>query len=120
MSQQPVSVSAGAQARVQLHSALRAEASGLEVKAKRWPRCTFYERTRAAAGRVVIQGGFLGRVALAAAVASAALVLPGLPDLAAAALAGALFLGVGQLIGMVREELRAALGPRGLLARRRA
>jgi O-antigen/teichoic acid export membrane protein len=77
-----------------------------------------YWRLRASAGRIVIKVGFLGRVAVAAAVASAALVVPGLPDLAAAALAGVLFLGVGQLIGMVREELRDALGPRGLLARR--
>jgi hypothetical protein len=48
------------------------------------------------------------------------LLIPGLPDLLAAALAGVLFLGVGQLIGMLPEELRDALGPGGLLARRRA
>jgi O-antigen/teichoic acid export membrane protein len=77
-----------------------------------------YWRLRASAGKVVVHFGFLGRVAAAAAAASVALVLPGLPDLVAAALAGALFLGVGQLIGMVPEELHDALGPRGLLGRR--
>jgi O-antigen/teichoic acid export membrane protein len=76
-----------------------------------------YWRLRACAVRVTVRIGFLGRVALAAAVASAALVLPGLPDLLAAALAGALFLGVGQLIGMVPDELHDALGS-GLLRRR--
>jgi hypothetical protein len=45
------------------------------------------------------------------------LALPGVPDLIAAGLAGVLFLGVGQLIGMVPEEVRDALGPRGLLRR---
>jgi hypothetical protein len=56
---------------------------------------------------------FLARVLAAAAAASVALVLPALPDLVAAGLAGALFLGVGQLIGMVPAELRDALGPHG-------
>jgi O-antigen/teichoic acid export membrane protein len=77
-----------------------------------------YWRLRASAGRVVVRIGFLARVAVAAAAASAALAIPGLPDFVAAGLAGALFLGVGQLIGMVPEELRDALGPRGLLRRR--
>jgi O-antigen/teichoic acid export membrane protein len=77
-----------------------------------------YWRLRASAGRVVLRIGFLGRVAAAAAAASAALVLPGLPDFVAAVLAGVLFLGVGQLIGMLPDELHAALGPRGLLGRR--
>jgi O-antigen/teichoic acid export membrane protein len=77
-----------------------------------------YWRLRACAVRVVVGAGFLGRVAVAAAAASAALVIPGLPDLLAAALAGVLFLGVGQLIGMVPEEVRDALGPRGALGRR--
>jgi hypothetical protein len=62
--------------------------------------------------------GFLARVAVAAVAASAALLLPGLPGFAAAALAGVLFLGVGQLIGMLPRELRDALGPRGPLERR--
>ena len=46
-----------------------------------------------------------------------ALLIPGLPDLGAAALAGAVFLAVGALIGMVPAEVRAALAP---LARRGA
>jgi O-antigen/teichoic acid export membrane protein len=74
-----------------------------------------YWRLRACAVRVVVRIGFLGRVALAAAAASAALVLPGVPDFAAAALTAVLFLGVGQLIGMVPDELHDALGSRGLL-----
>jgi O-antigen/teichoic acid export membrane protein len=76
-----------------------------------------YWRLRACAVRVVVRIGFLARVALAGAVASVALVLPGVPDLLAAALAGVLFLGVGQLIGMIPEELHDALGSRGLLRR---
>jgi O-antigen/teichoic acid export membrane protein len=78
-----------------------------------------YWRLRARAGRVAFRIGFLARVAAAAAVAALALLLP-VPDLLSAALAGLLFLGVGQLIGMVPREVRDALGPRGLLARRGA
>lgn len=74
-------------------------------------------RLRACSVTVVVRAGFLARVALAAVVAGAALALPGVPDLLAAALAGALFLGVGQLIGMVPEEVHDALGSRGLLRR---
>jgi hypothetical protein len=55
-------------------------------------------------------------------VASIPLLVPGLPDLAAAALSGALFLGTGQLIGMVPGEVYHALAPSlsalRLLARR--
>jgi O-antigen/teichoic acid export membrane protein len=72
--------------------------------------CLIYWRLRASTGRVMVRMAFLGRVVVAAAVASAALVIPGLPDFAAAALAGVLFLGVGQLIGMLPRELREALG----------
>jgi hypothetical protein len=54
----------------------------------------------------------------AAAVAIAPLLLPGLPDLVAAALSGAVFLGVGQLIGMVPSEVRDAFALRELLAQR--
>lgn len=79
-----------------------------------------YWRLRAAAGGMMVRGGFLARVGAAAAVACSVLLIPGLPDLVAAALMGLLFLGVGQLIGMIPEELRDALGPRGLLARRSA
>jgi O-antigen/teichoic acid export membrane protein len=78
-----------------------------------------YWRLRACAIRVRMRVGFLGRVALAAAAASAALFLPGVPDLAAAALAGALFLGVGQLIGMVPAEVHDAFSSRGPFGRRR-
>ncbi len=82
--------------------------------------CLIYWRLHLAIGRVMVRIGFLVRVAAAAAVAaSAALLLPGLSDLLAAALTGALFLGVGQLIGMLPDELRDALSPRGLSARRR-
>jgi len=79
--------------------------------------CLIYWRLHASVGRVMVRTGFLGRVVAAAAAASAALLLPGLPDFVAAALAGVLFLGVGQLIGMLPRELHDALGPRGLLAR---
>jgi O-antigen/teichoic acid export membrane protein len=72
--------------------------------------CLIYWRLRRAAVRVTVHIGFLARVAVAAAAASAALLLPGLPDFAAAALAGVLFLGVGQLVGMLPDELRDALG----------
>jgi O-antigen/teichoic acid export membrane protein len=73
-----------------------------------------YWRLHQSTGRVTVSVGFLARVAAAAAAAVVALLLTGIPDLVAAALAGALFLGVGWLIGMVPEELRHALGPRGL------
>jgi O-antigen/teichoic acid export membrane protein len=77
-----------------------------------------YWRLRACDVRVVVRSGFLGRVMLAAAAGSVALVLP-VPGLLAAALAGALFLGVGQLIGMVPEEVHDAFGSRALLWWRR-
>jgi O-antigen/teichoic acid export membrane protein len=76
-----------------------------------------YWRLSRAAGRLTMGGRrFLFRVAGAAAVASVALLVPGLPDLVSAALAGALFLGVGQLIGMVPKEVHEAFGLRRLLA----
>jgi O-antigen/teichoic acid export membrane protein len=75
-----------------------------------------YWRVSRAAGRVMVGGGFLLRVAVAAAAASAALLIRGLPDLAVAALAGAVFLGVGQLIGMVPQEVHEAFALRRLLA----
>jgi O-antigen/teichoic acid export membrane protein len=71
-------------------------------------------RLHAAGVRVRLRAGFLSRVALAAAVAAGALALP-LPDLAAAALSGVLFLAVGQLIGMVPQQLHDAFGSRRLL-----
>jgi lipopolysaccharide exporter len=75
-----------------------------------------YWRMHHFAGRVRVRLGFLARVATAAAAGGGALLVPGLPDLAAAALAGTLFLGVGWLIGMVPSELRELLGPGGMLA----
>ena len=79
-----------------------------------------YWRLRPSAGRIVIRTGFLARVALAAAAAaSAVLIIPGLPGFVAAALAKAIFLGVGQLVGMVPDELVDALGARALFRRRR-
>jgi O-antigen/teichoic acid export membrane protein len=75
-----------------------------------------YWRLHARHVKVRIRRGFLARVALAAALAALALALP-VPDLIAAALAGAIFLGVGQLIGMVPAEVHDALGSTGLLRR---
>jgi O-antigen/teichoic acid export membrane protein len=74
-----------------------------------------YWRLHLSTGRVTVRLGFLGRVLLAALAGGAVLLIPGLPDLVAAALGGFVFLGVGYLVGMVPEELREALGPRGLL-----
>ena len=70
-----------------------------------------YWRLRRFAGPVRLRPGFLVRVAAAAAPAAAALLIPGLPDLVAAALAGVLFLAVGWLIGMVPKELREVVDP---------
>ncbi len=80
--------------------------------------CLIYWRLHKVAGGVMVGHGFLARVAVAAAAASAALALPGLPDFAAAALAGAIFLGAGALLGLLPAELLQALGLRGLLAGR--
>jgi O-antigen/teichoic acid export membrane protein len=70
--------------------------------------CLIYWRLHAAAGPVMVPLGFLMRVLLASAVGCAALALP-VPDLAAAALAGVLFLGAGHLAGMFPRELYEAL-----------
>jgi lipopolysaccharide exporter len=79
-----------------------------------------YWRLSRATGRIGVRPGFLVRVAAAAAIASVPLLVPGLPDLVAAALGGALFLGVGQLIGMVPDEVHEAFPWRRLLAGRSA
>lgn len=79
-----------------------------------------YWRLRVCQMTISIRAGFLGRVGIAAAAASIILVVPGLPDLLAAALAGALFLGVGQLVGMVPAEVYDALGLQAFIARRRS
>src|SRR5665213_116486 len=68
-----------------------------------------YWRLHVSVGRARLRLGFLGRVVVAAALAGSVLVIPGIPDLVAAALAGVVFLGVGQAIGMLPDELRAAL-----------
>jgi len=78
-----------------------------------------YWRLHLSVGRTRLRFGFLGRVVVAAALAGIVLVIPDIPDLAAAALAGIVFLGVGQAIGMLPDELWAALGRYGWLARRR-
>ena len=79
-----------------------------------------YWRLHLSTGRVTVRAGFLARVLVAAVCGGVVLLVPGLPDLAAAALAGLVFLVVGHLVGMVPEELRNALGPDGLLRGRRA
>lgn len=78
--------------------------------------CLIYWRLHRSTGRVTVRLGFLLRVGVAALAGGAALLLP-LPDLAAALLAGTVFLVVGYLVGMVPPELRDALGPQGLLRR---
>jgi O-antigen/teichoic acid export membrane protein len=79
-----------------------------------------YWRFSRAAGRLKMDPRFLLRVAAAAAVACGALLIPGLPDLVAAVLAGAIFLGVGQLIGMVPKEVHEAFALRRLISWRTA
>lgn len=78
-----------------------------------------YWRLHRSTGRVTVGLGFLLRVAIAAAVALVPLFVPGLPDLVAAALSAVVFLGVGLLIGMVPQEVRAAIRPDGPLPWRR-
>jgi O-antigen/teichoic acid export membrane protein len=80
--------------------------------------CLIYWRLHRSTGKVTVRLGFLARVGAAALAGGAVLLIPG-PDLVAAALAGAVFLLVGYLIGMVPGELRDALGPNGLLRGRR-
>jgi O-antigen/teichoic acid export membrane protein len=80
--------------------------------------CLIYWRLHRATGSVMVGVAFLARVAVAAAVASAPLLIGELPGFVAAGLAGVLFLGVGGLIGMLPRELRGALGPSRLFARR--
>jgi O-antigen/teichoic acid export membrane protein len=70
-----------------------------------------YWRLHLATGRVTVRRGFPLRLATAAAVAAAALLLTALPDLVASALAGALFLGVGWAIGMIPQEVREIAAP---------
>jgi O-antigen/teichoic acid export membrane protein len=78
-----------------------------------------YWRLHLSTGKVTVSLPFLARVAVAAAAACVPLLITGLPDILAAALSGALFLGVGRLIGMVPDELRHALGPQGIFGQRK-
>ena len=73
-----------------------------------------YWRLHRSTGRVTVRLGFLARVAVAAAAAVGVLLIPGIPDIPAAALGGVVFLGVGLAVGMVPEELRDVIGARGL------
>jgi O-antigen/teichoic acid export membrane protein len=82
--------------------------------------CLIYWRLRRSIGGVMVGGEFLARVAAAACAGGAVLFIPGLPDFAAAALSGLLFMGAGWLIGMLPAALRDALGLRGPIARRGA
>jgi O-antigen/teichoic acid export membrane protein len=77
-----------------------------------------YWRLHAAAGAARVSARFLARVSAAALIACVPLLIPALPDLLSAALAGIAFIAVGLAIGMIPDELRAALGPLRLLARR--
>ncbi len=72
-------------------------------------------RLAASGLRVRLRARFLARLALAACAGAAALAVPGLPGLAAAALGVIAYLGVGQLIGLVPEELHEAIGSQRLL-----
>lgn len=67
-----------------------------------------YWRLHRAAGSVSVSRGFLIRVTLSAAAACVVLLVPGLPDFAAAALAGFIFLAVGYFTGIMPEEVQAA------------
>jgi O-antigen/teichoic acid export membrane protein len=69
-----------------------------------------YWRLARAIGGVMVSAGFLARLAVAAAAGVACLFIPGLPNLVAAALSGIVFIGVGQLVGMVPTEVLSAFG----------
>jgi O-antigen/teichoic acid export membrane protein len=71
-----------------------------------------YWRLHPSTGNVMVGLGFLARVLACGAAGCAVLFITALPDLAAAALAGAVFLVLGQLVGMVPEEVKSALHPR--------
>jgi O-antigen/teichoic acid export membrane protein len=77
-----------------------------------------YWRLHRATGRVMVSAAFLVKVAAAAGAACGVLVISALPNIAAAALAAVVFLGVGEVLGMVPREVHAALDPRRLRQRR--
>jgi O-antigen/teichoic acid export membrane protein len=78
-----------------------------------------YWRLHRSTGRVTVRLAFLGRVAVAAAVALVPLFVPGLPDLVAAAASAAMFALVGWGVGMFPRELRDAVRLDGPLPWRR-
>lgn len=73
-------------------------------------------RLRACGLSLRLKASFLVRLALAAGVGAGVLALP-VPSLPAAALAALAFLGAGQLIGLVPQEVHDALGRRRRLRR---
>lgn len=75
-----------------------------------------YWRLHLSTGRVIVRGGFLLRVAIAALASGASLLLP-IGDIPAAVVAAIVFLGVGFAVGMVPKELRDMLGPDGPIRR---
>jgi O-antigen/teichoic acid export membrane protein len=80
--------------------------------------CLIYWRLHRFAGPMTFGIGFVARVAVAAALATVPLLIPALPNVAAAALAGIIFLGVGHAIGMVPPEVAQAFSLRGLFSLR--
>ena len=78
-----------------------------------------YWRLHRSTGRVTVRLAFLGRVAVAVAIALAPLFAPGLPDLVAAVASTVLFAAVGLAIGMFPTELRDAIRLDGSLPWRR-
>jgi hypothetical protein len=66
----------------------------------------------------MVSAAFLVKVAAAAGAACGVLVISALPNIAAAALAAVVFLGVGEVLGMVPREVQSALDPRRLRQRR--
>jgi O-antigen/teichoic acid export membrane protein len=78
-----------------------------------------YRRLRPAVGGGMIKRLFLLRVLAAAAVAVVPLLFQQIPDYAAAAIAGGLFITVGHFIGMVPAEVHAAFPLGRILGRSR-
>jgi O-antigen/teichoic acid export membrane protein len=76
-----------------------------------------YWRLHRRIGRVIAGPGFLARVATATVTAVVPLLFTGLPNLVAAALAGIVFVVVGELVGMVPPEVHAAVYPKKLFRR---
>jgi O-antigen/teichoic acid export membrane protein len=67
-----------------------------------------YWRLQRATGSVMVGPSFVARLALSAAAASVVLVVPGLPDFVAAALAGLVYLTTGYFVGILPEEVKVA------------